>query len=487
MTVREMEEVTGLTRANIRFYETQGLIVTERRENNYREYTHEHAEILLRIKLLRALGMSLEQIRALQTGTEHLLPALERQIEILSRQQIELGNSQRVCREMREDNVRYETLDARRYLSSLENPPKQPSVIVQEDVEPEIFAPWQRYWARALDSFVYASLITAVATWLLDGAIPAWGNLVSTVLGICVMLILEPVQLRLFGTTLGKWIFGITVTDMDGRYLSLQDGFWRTAIVLWSGQGLNIPIVNWWRLYKSYKMYEYNEFLPWDDPSELTVKDKNPWRFLAALGVAAVAFALMVGSMTLARLPEHQGELTVAQFCANYRKLEAQDGADDERFVLRDDGTWLKQEIAGTVYIDLSPNSRPLDFAFVTTPGADQVPCVEQVTVTETLNGPQEGMIGGHFYQMRCMALAFLMAQPDYNIFAGDEEEILTAISKRPFQSFCITSCGLEFRYDVTVTGYWVMSAGSLIEDDDPATDPHYTMTFTIRPAHSVR
>ena len=67
MTIREMETVTGLTRANIRFYEAQGLIAPERKENNYREYSQTDGEVLLRIKLLRALGMTIEQIKAIQT------------------------------------------------------------------------------------------------------------------------------------------------------------------------------------------------------------------------------------------------------------------------------------------------------------------------------------------------------------------------------------------------------------------------------------
>ena len=38
MTIKEIEDRTGLPRANIRFYESQGLIAPSRGENGYRDY-----------------------------------------------------------------------------------------------------------------------------------------------------------------------------------------------------------------------------------------------------------------------------------------------------------------------------------------------------------------------------------------------------------------------------------------------------------------
>lgn len=38
MTVKEVEERTGLPRANIRYYESEGLIHPARGQNGYRDY-----------------------------------------------------------------------------------------------------------------------------------------------------------------------------------------------------------------------------------------------------------------------------------------------------------------------------------------------------------------------------------------------------------------------------------------------------------------
>ncbi|MFL8245929.1 MerR family transcriptional regulator [Clostridioides difficile] len=45
MTIKEVEEKTGLTRSNIRFYENENLIKPLRNERNgYREYSDENVE-----------------------------------------------------------------------------------------------------------------------------------------------------------------------------------------------------------------------------------------------------------------------------------------------------------------------------------------------------------------------------------------------------------------------------------------------------------
>ena len=49
MTIKDLEERTGLSRANIRFYEKEGLLSPLRRENGYREYTEADVQTLLRV------------------------------------------------------------------------------------------------------------------------------------------------------------------------------------------------------------------------------------------------------------------------------------------------------------------------------------------------------------------------------------------------------------------------------------------------------
>ena len=67
MQIKEVECLTGMTRANIRFYEKQGLLKqTTRNEYNYREYTQEDVRQLQRIKYLRLLEVSMEEIKEIK-------------------------------------------------------------------------------------------------------------------------------------------------------------------------------------------------------------------------------------------------------------------------------------------------------------------------------------------------------------------------------------------------------------------------------------
>ena len=149
MTIKEIEERSGMTRANVRFYESEGLLKPERKENGYREYSEGDLATLLRIRLLRSLGVPLDDIRALQSGEAELSDALARRLDALSLEQKSLERSREVCREMRDDGAQYATLDATRYLDALSR--EAPAVVPRGDAVPKVRAPWRRYFARTLD------------------------------------------------------------------------------------------------------------------------------------------------------------------------------------------------------------------------------------------------------------------------------------------------------------------------------------------------
>ena len=55
MKIKQVEELVGITRKNIRFYEEQELLSVGRSENGYREYGMEDVKRLKEIRLLRRL------------------------------------------------------------------------------------------------------------------------------------------------------------------------------------------------------------------------------------------------------------------------------------------------------------------------------------------------------------------------------------------------------------------------------------------------
>lgn len=66
MQIREVQQRTGLTKKAIRYYEENGLIITSRKENGYKEYSQETVDILLKIKQLRLLDFTVEEINRYQ-------------------------------------------------------------------------------------------------------------------------------------------------------------------------------------------------------------------------------------------------------------------------------------------------------------------------------------------------------------------------------------------------------------------------------------
>ena len=80
MTSKEMEARSGVPRANIRYYEAEGLLHPARAKNGYREYSEADLAVLEKIKLLRRLGVSVEELRALGSGGETLTAVLDRRL-----------------------------------------------------------------------------------------------------------------------------------------------------------------------------------------------------------------------------------------------------------------------------------------------------------------------------------------------------------------------------------------------------------------------
>ena len=69
MKINQVEELVGITKKNIRFYEEQGLVRPERDPSNgYREYTMRDVEQLRRVKLLRTLDVPCGESRRVAAG-----------------------------------------------------------------------------------------------------------------------------------------------------------------------------------------------------------------------------------------------------------------------------------------------------------------------------------------------------------------------------------------------------------------------------------
>ncbi|MDD5949985.1 MAG: MerR family transcriptional regulator [Lachnospiraceae bacterium] len=125
MKIREVEEQTGLTRANIRFYESKGLLKPQRQENNYRDYTQQDLEQLQRIVLLRKLGVPVEDIHQLLLGETSLRDTIVATQEELQKKIEELNGALELCKIIEERKETLDSLDVAEYRRLLEEKEEQ--------------------------------------------------------------------------------------------------------------------------------------------------------------------------------------------------------------------------------------------------------------------------------------------------------------------------------------------------------------------------
>lgn len=128
-----MAQRVGMTSKNIRFYEQEGLLSPQRnRANGYRSYGPAEEETLRRIKLMRKLGLPLEEIRQMQSGRLTLSEGMRRQLAELGRQQRNLAEAQEFCTRLRDCGAGYAALDADQWLREMELKEKEGTVFVNK-------------------------------------------------------------------------------------------------------------------------------------------------------------------------------------------------------------------------------------------------------------------------------------------------------------------------------------------------------------------
>ncbi len=287
MTIKEMEEKTGISRSNIRFYETEGLICPIRRENGYRDYSEEDAEVLLKVKLLRSMEVPLDQVKAVAFGEKRLDEVLNELEAELDQRQAHQERARLILRQLRQNSTEFDSLDPGMLLPLLD------SETPVEDAPPRLNLPWRRYWARSFDLSLYSTVLSL----LLYDFIHREG--ISALLILPSMLFIEPLLLSLLGTTPGKAIFGIQVTDLDGSRLDYQTALDRTWTVMWEGMAMNIPLVRLYFQYKSLQTVEQDYPLSWEDDSELTFRDDKMWRFILLCLCYLALFAISYYSVSI--------------------------------------------------------------------------------------------------------------------------------------------------------------------------------------------
>ncbi len=474
MTVKELEARTGLTRANIRFYEQEGLLSPARLPNGYRDYAEPDVETLEKIKLFRKLRLDLGTIRALQSGQISLDEALTGQLQALEQDRAVVESARRVCAQLREDRAEYATLNPRPYLDALEREPQEAPHVVPPppDRLPTVSHPWRRFFARQLDMALYTFVVASFRLLILHDFSVAGRTFGALLLGwlldLGLLFALEPLLLSRFGTTPGKWIFGLEVRARNGQFLSYSDAMERTGELFRHGLGWNIPIWSWYRMAKSFTACNTGETLPWDEGLSYTIRDTRPRR--------AVAFVLLYAAMPLlsipiaqqAMLPPNRGELTQAEYIENCNAVQR---ALRDPLRLDETGAW-----------DTSSGYYAINFA---APLSHEMILEDGVLKAVRLHAESDGeelVFWPATTLTRTSFLALAGSRPEVNCLnlAAVEHEA-SFLWDPPLHEADRTIAGINIRCEIELAGFEGWSAMALVPVEGAAEHRFsYTLTFTL-------
>lgn len=149
MTIKEVEEITGLTRSNIRFYEKEKMITPGRNDSNgYRNYSTDDVNDIKRIAFLRTLGVSIEDIKSIMNNKVSIHDIISRQVQVLDGQLADIEYAKDMCEKMLlSERLSYEELNVEDY---------------KEDIKEYIVANKEAF---KVDTIAFIYLWGGVITW----------------------------------------------------------------------------------------------------------------------------------------------------------------------------------------------------------------------------------------------------------------------------------------------------------------------------------
>jgi len=178
MKVKEIEELLQITRANIRFYEKEGLLRPKRNENGYRTYSQEDVEQLKKIILFRKLGVPIQDIKKIFNGEETISETISQNIHSLNHQLREISGAIDICKRMEKDTDLDTAFDYGKYWNLMK----------QEEFDGNIFYDTMKDYIE-FEGNSFKIMWKKVFFYDLEGSIKKRGWIIALliILGICVI------------------------------------------------------------------------------------------------------------------------------------------------------------------------------------------------------------------------------------------------------------------------------------------------------------
>lgn len=204
MKIKQVEELVGITSKNIRFYESQGLLTPERADNGYREYHQDNIEVLKKIKLLRKIGISVEDIKSVLNDNVTLENCLEKYLDVLEKQKSNLTNMYNLTEEIINQKCELNNLKTDEWLEKMENMEK-------EDIDFVNISKIDIHMKKKMGAIIGGAVMIVFMLFLIGMFL--WGNSVDPIpLGLLIVLVAISVVIIvcIIGVLIGR------IREIDG-------------------------------------------------------------------------------------------------------------------------------------------------------------------------------------------------------------------------------------------------------------------------------
>lgn len=172
--------------------------------------------------------------------------------------------------------------------------------------------PWRRYFARILDVMVFGTMTFSIIGMVFYVMAPSTaddlfssleepgGQIFDMILTTFVATFFSAAFIGFIGTSIGKWIFGIKVTDQSGKPIGFKKAWDRELKVWFRGLGMGIPLVVLFTTISAYQKLRKNGATSWDEEMGLKVSYKNN-SFLQIL-MSVIGFIVLISITAMLRV-----------------------------------------------------------------------------------------------------------------------------------------------------------------------------------------
>lgn len=363
--------------------------------------------------------------------------------------------------------------------------------------------PWRRFLARSLDllicSTIYELFTGAILrTNLLDRSFLM--SMMDIYISFGILFLLEPLLLSRFATTPGKWIWGISLKRKDGSKLSYGEGLSRLCRVFWRGYGLQIPIYNLVRLYKSYALCSEEGEMSWDTEILYCTQPSRWYRAIGFIAAYGAVMCISAGARFWASSPLHVGEIAQQEFVENYNQdarflSENRHKKDtlvftkgNNRYTLSDSPVF--EDYIAAMLID---SDIPAKMEITETDGiVTALTITHEVPVTAdsfpTYEQPRLLSIRSLLYAQKGFHRGFMPPKTTWTLTDSGETVTTNPIVMmvdHPMESFTGTLEGWEMTqtisYDREAYTYWSPLGMMQKNEEGPKATQPYTLTFSLK------